>query len=133
MSDITLTAGELRAEFPALMELGNAKVPNAAASYALGKAVRKATPEFQAIEKARIALCEEHAIKDDAGKPVLRTMPDGREAFAMADQSAFDAALALLLAEPVTLTGVRTVTIAELAGVEVAPNVLGALEHFVLE
>lgn len=128
-----MTAGQLRDQFPALMELGNAKVPNEVASYAIGKAIRKATPEFKDIETHRLALCQTHAKKDDAGVPVLYTNPDGKEAFVFEDLGAFQTALDALFAESVTLTGVRAVTIAELKGTEVAPHIFAMLDTFVTE
>src|ERR1043165_6698058 len=63
-------------------------------------------------------LIEEHGKRDDAGKLVVRdiVLPNGEkgQSYDLKDAPAFNAAKQSLLDEPVTLTGVRPITRAEL-------------------
>ncbi len=121
MSDLTLTLKELVLARPGLEAIGEYAIPSTIASYALRKAKTKAAAELTDLEAERIKLCESHAVKDDAGA-ALRV--DGQYQFA--DPAAFEAAWQALLAEPVTLNGVRAVTVAELEGASrVIPQIDG--------
>jgi hypothetical protein len=128
MSDLTLTVGELVDAVPGLQAIGGTKVPSIIASYALAKARRKVNAELPDIEAQRVALCALHAVKDDLDHPV---QVDGT--YQIADMVAFQKDWQTLRAQPVTLTGVRAVSLDELAGTEISPDVVFALGPFVAE
>ncbi len=103
-------------------------LPNVA-SYALLKAKRKALAEIEDLEKTRLKLCIQFAIKDEANEPKLT--PEGR--YEIAEVEAFNAEWAKVLAEEVTLTGVRAVTLAELGDAKITPDELEGLGVFLVE
>jgi hypothetical protein len=129
MSDLTITVGELLAAVPGLQAIGDVKIPSVIAAYALAKAKRKANPELETIEAQRVRLCEQHAEKDAAG---LAVKIDGVYQF-NGTYPEFAKDWKALLAEPVTLHGVRAVTVKELDGAMVSPDVLFSLGPFVSE
>lgn len=65
-------------------------------AYAVAKNIRLLQSEIAALQepynKARIALCEEYAIRNDDETP-KKTIKDGQEQYEIKDQPAFDAAL----------------------------------------
>lgn len=124
-----MSVGELLTARGGLIAIGDVTLPSIAASYALAKAKRKANPELATIEEQRVALCTAHCVRNEDGSAVLSEQGE----YQFADRAAFDAAFAELLAQEVTLTGVRAVTVAELEGAAVSPDVLYALGPFVVE
>ncbi len=111
MADLSLTVGELAKSPAALRFIGELSLPNLKASYAFSRIQDVAQRELERIEKARLAACERHATKDDAGKPVLT---DG--VYQFGDPDAFQAEWTEFLKEPVTLPGCRAVRLSELDG-----------------
>jgi len=76
---------------------------------ALARAVESAVKD---IDVARLALCEQYGTKAEDGS-----------SYTITDQAGFTAGWATLMAEPITLTGVRAIKISELAqGSFVAPD-----------
>lgn len=123
-----MTVGELLTAVPGLQAIGAVEIPSVIASYAIAKAKKKATGELETIEAARVALCERHAQRNAEG---VITRVDGQYQFV--DPAAFQAQWQALLAESITLPGVRAVTVTELAGATVSPDVLFSLGPFVVE
>lgn len=124
-----MTVGELLASVPGLQAIGGVDIPSVVAAYALAKAKKKANAELETIEAERVKLCEKHAEKDADGKAIKI---DGAYQFNGALPQ-FQAEWKALLAEPVALSGVRAVTLAELAGAVASPDVLFSLGPFVVE
>ncbi len=124
-----MTVGELLSSVPGLRAIGSVDIPSVVAAYALAKAKKKANSELETIEAQRIALCEKHTTRDEAGVAIK----DEKNNYVFADPVAFNAEWKQLMAEPVTLSGVRAVTLAELAGAETSPDVLFALGPFVTD
>lgn len=112
MSDLTVSAADLLNATGSLLAIGGYSIPDGKGSYALAKIKRQTNDALKDLEVARIGLCEQHAEKDDAGKPMIS--PEGQYVFA--DKPAFDAAWAQLLEEPVTLPGCRPILLDELEG-----------------
>lgn len=112
-----------------LVRLSKAEMP-AIAAYAITKALRKATEEYADLDKARIALVEKYSAKLEDGSPA--PSPDGNGVI-LADPQGFHTDFAALLDQPVTLSGCRAVTVTELGGAVVSPEVLLALEAFVID
>jgi hypothetical protein len=126
MSDLTLTVGELLQAVPGLQQVGSVKIPSIVASYAFAKAKRKANAELETIEAQRVALCDLHAVKDDQDQPVKLD-----NVYQFADAAAFAKDWKTLCDQPVTLTGIRAVSVSELAGAEMSPDTLFSLGPFV--
>lgn len=114
---------------PPLVKLASLDLP-AKASYAIKKALRKATDEFKDLDAARTALVEKYAKKDADGKAV--PTEDGR-GVQLTDPEAFTRDFQELLAQDVTLQGVWTVTYVELGDAKVSARDLELLDAFVKE
>ncbi len=131
-----MTVGELIDAAGGLVGIGGVAIPSIAASYAFATIKRKATPELQAIEEYRKALCRKWAVLDDAGQPILVGRDDEQGRIVMrhvfTDEAAFEREWQEMRAQPVTLSGVRAVRIAEMEGAVVSPDVLFQLGPFVV-
>lgn len=124
MPDLTLTGQQLLEARAGLLAIG-ARELGVKTAYAIAKIKRQAQSAMEDIEAVRIQLCARYAEQDASGQPVQK---DG--AYVFADPTAFQAAWKALLAEPVTLAGVRPITLAELDGLAVTPDELFQLGPF---
>lgn len=127
MADITLTNAQNAAAATSflIMQKAGRELPFPA-RYALGKIQRKVMPEFEDYEKARMALCAQHAVQGDDGKPQM--LANG--AYDILDMAAFTAALQPILDETVTISGVRKVKVAEMGDVKLTDVELDGLLPF---
>lgn len=115
MADITIKTGQLRDTLVVLVGLAPlSPPPSPKGRYWLGKALDKIDGEFKTFEKVRGALMDEHADRDERGKPVTYIAASGAASIRMRDQAAFDAAYAEIAAQDVVLTNCRQITRAEL-------------------
>lgn len=140
MPDVTLTTADLLLVAPVLRSIGEKPLP-IKLGYWVAKARAKVEKEIVLIEQRRVALCEAHAERSEDGKPVLKKQlqPSGQvvDGYVFPDQAAFDAAWKELTGIEITLTNVRTFTLAEFealdASVQVTPNELYGLGPFLQE
>lgn len=134
MPDLMLTNLQLlnalgNAEFPGgLLAITKCNLKSIKASYALTKAMRAVEGPAKDIDACRVKLAELHAKLGEDGKPEVE---EGR--ITLADPVAFAAGWAELLAEEITLPGVRAVTLDELEGCGVTPQELLSAGPFVTE
>lgn len=124
-----MTVGELLAAVPGLQAIGDVRIPSVVAAYVIAKAKRAANAELETIESQRIALCELHAERDEAGHPIK---VDGKYQL-NGSAAVFAEHWKELQGARVTLSGVRPVTLTELAGATLSPDVLFSLGPFVVE
>jgi hypothetical protein len=120
MSDLTMTTAQL-------VDLANALVgidtmtppPKPKARYVFGKAVVACESAIKPFTKARQEHMDLYATKGEDGKPIYTPNPDqpGMVHFNIVDGKVeeYKAGLDAMLAEPVTLNGVRQITRAELS------------------
>lgn len=109
---LSLTTQELLNARVGLLALGDYSIPDVKGSYALAKIKRAANGALEDLEVARIGLCEQHAHKDDLGKP--KKKDDG--SYDIADQAGFSSDWNVLMAQPVELVGCRALAVEEFAG-----------------
>ena len=112
MADLTLTTEQLSRLMPVLAALGPlTPPPSAVGRYAIIKATTKAEAVFAAFAKSEAELTQRCAVPGS-----LKNLGNGQASFTVTPELAeeYTTQRAALLAEPVTLTGVRAVTRAEL-------------------
>ena len=97
------------------------------ATYALAKLRRKAITELQDLEQARLRLCKELAVKDEKGEP--KVLEGG--GFDIPELDVFVERFNALLAQQVTLTGVRKVRRSEFGNANVTMGEWDALDLFI--
>jgi len=133
MSDLTLTNAELLTAVGSpdtgLPALAKREIKSIKASYALTKAIRKCDGPMKDFEATRNKLVERFTEKDADGKPVMIDETHVKISDVPAFQQAFDE----LLNVPVTLVGVRPLTVDELEGSGATPRELLAAGPFVVE
>ena len=112
MIGIILTRKELLGTVYGLNGCASKSLSTIKATYALGKIKKKAIPELEEIEAARLALMEKHKDATDGGKDIE------------AEYTAF-------LSEPIALSGCRALTLDELEGAGLTVDELASLGPFV--
>lgn len=130
MADLTITNKQIAAAHHAfqVMAAAGREFPFPT-RYAMNKIARKVASEFQDYEKTRVALCEQFAEKDGEGQP--KRHPNGT--YVIPDLPAFEAALAPVLAETATITGIRLLTFAEMGDVKLTDGEMEGVEPFIIE
>lgn len=132
MAELTISTKDLiNAEKGMALIAGTGITPKGA--YALRRARAAIAAEMKLYHEQRLELARQHAKKDAQGQPRTKIVEEkGKpvEVYDMEDQAAFDAALAEIQTEPVTLAGVRPVTLSEFGDAnvsELAMTLLGPL------
>jgi hypothetical protein len=113
MAEITVTTSEAIAYLTsrAAMARAGRELPFRA-GYVFAKLDRKIADELTEYDKARLALCEKHALRDENGACVkeneqFKFSPEGLDAFSTELSGALE--------EPLTLSNVRKVKLSEIA------------------
>lgn len=127
MSDLTITAKQLLEAVSGLRKIGVRDL-TATGAYAIAKAKRQADGALVDLEAARKGLIDKYAAKNEKGEPI--ELPD--KTVDLKDPAGFQAAWVSLIAEPVTLSGVRPLRVEEIVG-PVSADELFSLGPFVAE
>jgi hypothetical protein len=135
MSDLTVTNADLwqalaapqSADAP-LIRVAKLDLP-IITSNALRKLKRKAVEAVTDVQESHTALLEKYVKRDEAGEKV--PAPDG--GWVLADVAGYNAEMAALMAETVTLADCRKITLKELGEAKVSADTLDALDAFLDE
>jgi hypothetical protein len=115
ITDLTLTTKRVLELEIALIEIEGAPIPpTPKGRYALAKASDKVVAVAERFRKEQKKLLEEHARKDEKGKPIKTKLGNERVKYDLVDEDAYTEAESTLFDEEVKLTGIRPVTHEEL-------------------
>lgn len=111
MADLTITTEQLTRLYPVYQAMGALTLPTANGRYVVIRASEKVEAAIKPVAIAESELTQRCQVPGSA-----RTLPNGQQAFTVKPELAEEHATqrAALLAEPVTLSGVRALTRAEL-------------------
>lgn len=130
MNGVTLTGRQLMEAVPGLRLIGERDLTPSGA-YMIAKTKRKTEDALRDLEVARKQLLGQFAVKD--GNGVLVTLPDQTADFpSVAARAEFDKAFTVLLAQPITLSGIRPISLDEIAD-SITPDTLFSLGPLVEE
>lgn len=117
MPDLTLTTGQLAALHPVLIALDTlTPPPTPKGRYVLSKAATQVAAEHTAYQKVVLEFLKTVVTRDEKDEPIFTPTDAGGVSFTIAPEKLADyqSGIAGLADEPVTLTGVRQITHAEL-------------------
>jgi hypothetical protein len=135
MADLTISTADLLNAAKGLDEISFTDITPRGA-YALRKQRAAIVRAYRVYEETRMALATEHSHQNEDGSPKrIVTEVEGKSVavFDLKDREAFAAALQSLQSEPVTLSGVRPVTLEELGNASISEATMTLLGPLVVD